>query len=75
MGEQVNSDGGGLFSDAELELLAAIARRRNIPPDSLLKLLAREREMEHMGRRHNLHNEIRLEIETVAEARRNSVPS
>ena len=75
MGEQDKSDGGGLFSQAELEILASIARRRNIPPDSLLKLLAREREMEHMGRRHNLHNEIRLEIEGVAEARRAPVSS
>lgn len=58
-----------LFSDEELELLRSIAIRRNVSADALVELLDRERQMEHMGRRHGLIQELKLSIQAIATER------
>ena len=58
-----------LFSDDELELLRTIAVRRNVSAEALVELLDRERQMEHMGRRHGLIQELKLSIQTIATER------
>lgn len=58
-----------LFSDEELELLRSIAIRRNVSADALVELLDRERQMEHMGRRHGLIQELKLSIQAIAAER------
>ncbi len=58
-----------LFSDGELELLRTIAARRNVSAEALVELLDRERQMEHMGRRHGLIQELKVSIEGIATER------
>ena len=58
-----------LFSEDELNLLGQIAAAHDLESSDIVPLLDLERRMEHMGRRHGIHQEIRARIGSIAERR------
>jgi hypothetical protein len=64
-----DANGLTLFSNDELDLLGRIASADDLKSSDIVPLLDLERRMEHMGRRHGIHQEIRARIGSVAEGR------
>ena len=58
-----------MLSDRELELLERLAAAHDLSLADVTELIAVERRMAHMGRRHNIHQTIQADITAIAARR------